>query len=49
MPRGFYSEDRLICHRSIEGIFRQSSVNFGFCRRHFLSLWGKGQLGVHRF
>jgi hypothetical protein len=35
MPRGFYSEDRLICHRSVEGKFMQSSVNFGFCRRHF--------------
>jgi hypothetical protein len=35
MPRGFHSEDRLICHRRVEGKFMQSFVNFCFCRRHF--------------
>jgi hypothetical protein len=28
MPRGFYSKDRLICHRSLEGKFMHTSVLF---------------------
>lgn len=35
MLRGFYFEVRLIYHRSIEGKFLQSSVNFGPCGRQF--------------